>query len=197
MGAWSGRLDLHAHVRLALPGLQSEEGAVTASVSASLPPGSELERSGGQGSVRSPEVQLSLRWSDAAFSAEQAFALRGQLNVAGDDAGVWLDLANASSSVRWMLAELAGQPFELEAALRMQRDGVAVEQVRLEAGLTEARGAVYWSEQRRGAFLLQRGTGTIGIAVSPAGVSAELMPAPGWLTRQLELARERYAHESH
>lgn len=200
LGAWAGQVDLHGHVRLQqpadAPGFRSTEGAITASASQFRSLAGALEGSREQALERTG-VQVSLRWSEAGFSAKQGFALRGQLSVAGGDAGVWLDLARASSSVRWMLAELEGQGFELEAAVRMQSGGVAIEQIRLEAGLTDARGAVYWNAQRRGAFLLQRGTGSIGIALSNADVSAELMPDPGWLSRALERARERFLHESH
>lgn len=194
IGAWSGQLDVEGRVQLQ-PQAGSEHGFLLndAKITASATdlrraPANLDEKTAKSGS---PSLRMSLRSPAAAYSRGQGFSLRGRLAVSGDDAGIWLDLANASSTVRWMLAELVGTPFELEAAVRMQRGGVAVEQLRLEAGMNGARGDLYCEEQEcRGAFLVRRGAGSIGISISSTGVTARLMPEPEWLSLELERSGE-------
>lgn len=135
-------------------------------------------------------MQGILRLESATFDAERGFEAAGRVYLKGEDAGIGLELLGARESVRWMLSMLEGQPFVLEASARACGSGVALDGVRFESGLTGASGALRAAaEGWSGALQARRGSFSLGISVSPAGMQALLSPEPFWL--DLELARLR------
>lgn len=126
-----------------------------------------------------------LRVEAGRFAAPDELTLLGRVHVKGADAGVGLDWANADAGARWMLAELIGQPFELEAALQLCGAGLTLDDIRLETGLTQGTGVLRSvGDESRGALVLRRGSLSVGVRLLPGGAQALLSPEPGWLVKE-------------
>lgn len=127
-----------------------------------------------------------LQLESATLDAERGFQTAGLVYLEGADASVGLALAGARESVRWMLSELEGQAFELEASLRACPAGLALDGVRFESGLTRASGALRAAaEGWSGALHVRRGSFSLGISVVPRGIETRLSPQPFWLGSEL------------
>lgn len=193
----SAQFDLEGRVRLkdwsgAATGLRLGEGAVSASGVSLGPALDGAPKAGGAAAPpEAPSLRASLRWPEAAFSHERGLSMVGELSAAGADAGIWLELAAADATLRWMLSGLSGQPFELTAEVSARGDRWALRELQLETGLTRARGGLFIAaEGPRGAFLVLRGTGAIGILLKGDAIRTRMMPGVEWLPRELEqLAR--------
>jgi hypothetical protein len=132
-----------------------------------------------------------LRVENALLDAARVFEVAGRLYVRGDDAGIWLDLAGAPESVRWMLSELEGQPFEIEASLRACPTAVAFDGVRFQSGLMVGTGALRRAaEGWSGALQLRRGSFSLGISIAPGDVQTLLSPEPFWLDAERARLRD-------
>lgn len=145
----------------------------------------------GQGSLSittlEPELHAVVHLEAAAVSPGERLRASGRLTLTGDDAGLWLDMARADDTVRWLLSELEGQHFDLRATILVESGWLHAQDVRFEAGPTRARGALRSDgEALFGALLVRRGQATLGVSLSDAGVRAQLMPPPHWLSLELD-----------
>lgn len=124
-----------------------------------------------------PDVRAHFHLDGASFDAPRTFSAFGRLVATGSDAGVLLDIAAAGEAARWMLSELAGQPFEIEARIDARDGSIHMRDVRLETGSMQARGALRSDAgTTRGTFVVQRGRASLAVQISNAGISAQLAP---------------------
>ncbi len=130
-------------------------------------------------------LRVILRVEAGRFVAPGGLSVLGRAHVKGPDAGAGLDWANADAGARWMLDELVGQPFELEAALHLCDAGLEIDDIRVRSGVTQGEGALRYDDgAARGAVLLRRGALNIGVTLLPDGAQALLSPEPRWLARE-------------
>ncbi|MEO8182057.1 MAG: hypothetical protein ABI895_24750 [Deltaproteobacteria bacterium] len=135
------------------------------------------------------EPRATLRLDAGAISAARGFGVSGTATSRGPDAAIWLDLAGADSTVRWMLAELAGQPFQLQASFRACNEGADFDELHFESGLTEVSGALHLVQGRvKGELVARRGSLRLGLSVQSGAVAAHLETEPYSL--DAELARQ-------
>lgn len=106
---------------------------------------------------------------------------QGTFHGEGEDAGVVLALVRGHDLPSWVVSKFHGEPFELSAALELDRDAVRLENLELRRGALHVEGWWHSGRHRSGGALLMRYGGlAVGLDSREPG-SVVLRPGPGWL----------------
>jgi hypothetical protein len=127
-------------------------------------------------------VTLRAEGGSIALDGTQGFTLAGGAHATGGDSAAALQRWGIDDNLRWLIADLDGQPFVMKSWVRVCEQGAEIHTIRFQSGIVTATGALRaYGGGWRGALLLRRGSLAVGLELLEDGVAALLSPEPLWL----------------